>query len=105
MNKFKSSWFYAQLGTYDVEKGIFFKKTETHHSERFVDFDDYTQRLQNIYEEFDAEGYDVISVTPINIGQTEQVMSQTKQLIPQKNYIGEVGFSITRGAVIIGKKR
>ena len=105
MSKFISTWFYASLGKYDVEKGLFKKKTEQHHSERYVDFDDYAEKLRQTYEEFDAEGYDVINIVPIAMGQSEASIGQTKELISQSNYLGDVGFSITRGAVVIGKQR
>ena len=105
MSKFKSMWFYASLGTYDVEKGLFVKRKEKHHSERYVDFDEYAERLRNAYETFDSEGYEVINVTPINMGQSEQSIAKTKELFSQSNYVGDVGFSITRGAVLIAKKK
>lgn len=105
MSKFISTWFYASLGTYDVEKGLFFKKTERQHSERYVNLDEYAERLRKAYEDFDERGYDVIEVTPIVMGQSEASIGKTKQLISETSYLGDVGFSITRGAVIIGKKR
>ena len=70
--KFKTTWFYAALGNFDVKQGLIFKKTVKEISNRNVDFDEYTQGVQNAYESFDAEGYDVINVIPIQIGATEQ---------------------------------
>jgi hypothetical protein len=104
-DKFISTWFYASLGKYDVETGVFKKKTEQHHSERYVDFQEFSDRLRKTYEEYDAEGYDVVNVVPIQMGQSEASIGKTKEVISQSNYLGDVGFSITRGAVIIGKKR
>jgi len=37
------------------------------------------------------------------MGQSEASIGRTKQLISETSYLGDVGFSITRGAVIIGK--
>jgi hypothetical protein len=105
MSKFISHWFYASLGTFDVEKGMFFKKTEKHHSERYVNLDQYAEKLRKTYEDFDAKGYEVVEVTPIVMGQSEASIGRTKQVFSETNYLGDVGFSITRGAVIIGKLR
>jgi len=104
-NKFISNWFYASLGKYEVEKGLFKKRTERHASERYVDFDEYSENLRKMYEDFDSEGYDIVSVVPIQMGQSEASIGQTKELLSESNYLGDVGFSITRGAVVIGKKR
>ena len=103
MSKYISHWFYASLGTFDVEKGLFFKKTEKQQSERFVNLDEYAEKLRKTYENFDENGYEVIEVTPIVMGQSEASIGRTKQLISETSYLGDVGFSITRGAVIIGK--
>ena len=104
--KFTTTWFYASLGKYDVEKrGLIRKTKETHDSQRYPDFDDFAQRLENIYSEMDASGYDVINVVPTQMGQSEASIGKTKELISETNYLGDVGFSITRGAVVVGKKR
>lgn len=105
MDKFISSWFWASLGTYEVDKGLFKTKKETRYNERTVDFDDYADKLRQVYEDYDQQGYDVVNVVPITMGQSEQSIGQTKNLIPEKRYLGDVGFSITRGAVVIGKKQ
>lgn len=96
--KFVSRWFYAALGTYQVNTGILRTKTEDRASERYADFDDYAEQLARTYEELDAEGYDVVSVVPISMGQSEEMRSEAA-------YLGQVGFSITRGAVVVGKRR
>lgn len=105
MEKFISSWFWASLGKYEVDKGLFKTKKETRYNERTVDFDEYAEKLRQMYTDFDRQGYDVINVIPINMGQSEASIGQTKHLVPQKRYLGDVGFSITRGAVVIGKKK
>jgi hypothetical protein len=97
--KFKTTWFWASLGKYDVEKGFIFKETVTKISQRNVNFDEYAQHLQNAYEQLDAEGYDVINVVPISMGTSESCNQSNG------NYVGDVGFSITRGAVVVGKRR
>jgi glutathione peroxidase-family protein len=105
MSKFISKWFYASLGTYEVEKGLIKKKKEAHYSQRYVNFDEYADALRSIYEEFDEAGYDVVNVTPIQMGQSEASIGETAELISSKKYLGDVGFSITRGAVVIGKQK
>lgn len=96
--KFVSRWFYASLEKYVVDVGILKSKNEERYSDRSVDLDNYAKNLRNIYEELDTEGYDVINIVPISMGQSEEMRSKSA-------YLGEVGFSITRGAVVIGKKR
>jgi len=97
--KFKTKWFWSALGKFDVEQGFIFKKTVKEVSIRNVDFDDYAKCLQDAYESLDAEGFDVVNVVPISMGTSEQC----KQV--NGTYVGDVGFSITRGAVVVGKKR
>jgi len=98
--KFVSKWFYAELGKYEVEvsAGLFKTKKEERASQRYVDFDSYADLLTKIYEELDSDGYDVVNIVPISMGQSDEMRSQAA-------YLGQVGFSITRGAVVIGKKR
>lgn len=97
--KFVSRWFYAGLGKYEVDTGIIRTKMEERTSQRYVDFDGYAEKLTKIYEELDSDGYDVINIVPISMGQSETCKQSNG------NYVGDVGFSITRGAVVIGKKR
>lgn len=47
----------------------------------------------------DADGYDVINVIPIAAGYSECCAKSNG------DYVGDVGFSITRGAIIVGEKR
>lgn len=97
--KFKTTWFWSALGQFDVERGFIFKERVKEISHRNIDFDDYAQNLQNAYEQFDAEGFDVINVVPISMGTSENCKQANG------NYVGDVGFSITRGAVVVAKKR
>ncbi|MEM7017301.1 MAG: hypothetical protein AAF512_08170 [Pseudomonadota bacterium] len=89
--KFRTTWFYAPLGTYE-EAGLLRKKT--YYTERRVDFDSYADALRQKYEEMDSGGYEVINVVPITMGQSESFSSESN-----------TAFSITRGAVVVGKKR
>ena len=99
-NKFVTRWFIAPLGKYIQESGaLFFKKSEEKSTQRFVDCDAYANSLNLIYNDLDALGYDVVSVVPIATGQSENCYQSND------NYVGDVGFSITRGAVVVGKRR
>ena len=91
--KFVSRWFYAELGKYEVDTGTLRSKIEERRSERYVDFDEFAKRLTKIYEDLDSDDYEVINVVPISMGQSEGGGMQV------------VDFSITRGAVVRGKKR
>ncbi len=99
-NKFKTTWFYAPLSTYNkrVKTGILSTEEKTFDNERQLDFNAFCVSLNKVYEQMDSEGYDVINVMPISMGSSEPCLQTTG------NYVGEVGFSITRGAVIVGKK-
>ncbi|MCF6252735.1 MAG: hypothetical protein L3J75_15930 [Methylococcaceae bacterium] len=97
-SKFKTTWFYASLSSEEKEVGLISKKIEKTYSERSVNFDEFADELQKRYEEFDSDGYDVVNIVPISMGQTEMFDLGSKNK-------GSVGFSITRGAVIVGKKR
>lgn len=97
--KFISNWFYASLTSQKRPAGLFGNKTKEVYSDRHVDFDEYAALLNKMYEDYDQQGYDVINVVPIAMGQSEQCNQSNG------NYVGDVGFSITRGAVVVGKKR
>ena len=97
--KFKSTWFRAPPDTYKKDTGIIRTKIEEFYTQRNVNFDDFSNLLAQKYNELDAEGYDVVNVIPIAMGQSEACNQANK------NYVGDVGFSITRGAVVVGKRR
>lgn len=97
--KFKTTWFRAGLETYKKKMGLFQSKEEECYSERRVDLDDFAARLQEKYEELDVEGYEVINIVPISTGQSEHCNAKGG------GYVGDVGFSITRGAVVVGRKK
>jgi hypothetical protein len=97
--KFSAKWFYVGNGTYQVEKGLINKTLVDKVSQRMPDFGEFAKNLASMYEQFDGEGYDVVNVLPINLGTSEQNTQR------DGTYVGDVGFSITRGAVVVGKKR
>src|SRR6266850_5789397 len=66
--KFKTKWFWASWAKYNVDEGVLFKKKVEKEWQRWVDIGDYAQKLQDAYEQLDAEGYDVIRVVPISVG-------------------------------------
>ncbi|WP_200904664.1 hypothetical protein [Pseudomonas trivialis] len=78
---------------------IFGNKIKKVYDQRSVDFEVFAQRLEDTYNSFDEKGYDVVNVVPVVMGTSDQC-STTKG-----DYIGDVGFSITRGALVVGKRR
>jgi len=97
--KFKFTWFYAQLDTYKKDTGFITTKIKEFYTQRNVSFEDFSKLLAEKYNELDRDGYDVVNVVPISMGQSENCNQSNG------NYVGDVGFSITRGAVVVGKKR
>jgi hypothetical protein len=93
--KYITTWFYAKLGKCQTDVGGLFPKMKETYSQRAVDFDEYAKLLEEKYNELDSDGYDVVNVLPINMGQAENV---------ERTNI-DISFSITRGAVVVGKKR
>lgn len=77
---------------------MFKTKQKKFYGERAVDIAKFSQQLENIYNDFDGKGYDVVNIVPIAMGTSEHGKQSNE------NYVGDVGFSITRGAVIVGKK-
>jgi hypothetical protein len=97
--KFKTTWFYASLDTYKKDTGIIRTKMEEFYTQRNVSLEEFSNLLAEKYNELDQQGYDVVNVVPISTGQSESCKQSNG------NYVGDVGFSITRGAVVVGKKR
>jgi hypothetical protein len=97
--KFKTKWFWASSAKYNVDEGFLLKTQVDKVSQRAVDIGDYAQKLQDAYEQLDAEGYDVISVVPVSSGTSEQIIAKGGA------YLGDRPFSPTRGAVVVGKKQ
>jgi hypothetical protein len=101
-SRFKTAWFWTSLGKFDGQKGFFIKEKVTKLTQRHIDLNEYAQNLLQVYEQFDSEGYDVINVVPISMGTSEIC---TRQPSGTGSFAGDVGFSITSGAVVVGKKR
>ena len=101
-DKFKTSWFWTSLGTVEGQKGYFIKEKANKITQRHIDLNEYAQKLEDAYRQLDSEGYDVINVVPISMGTTEL---STRHTAGASSLVGDVGFSITSGAVIVGKKR
>lgn len=97
--KYLTTWFYAEMDSEIKEVGFFNKKPKKFYGERNVNLNDFSQRLEDAYNDFDKQGYDVVNVISIDMGTSEQCVDVNRQ------YVGDVGFSITRGAVVVGKKR
>lgn len=97
--KYVTRWFRASLDTYKEETGVFFKEKKDVYSQRAVNYDEYATLLANIYNELDGEGYDIVNVVPIDMGHSEECTQSNR------NYVGDVGFSFVRGAVVVGKRR
>lgn len=101
-NKFKTSWFWTSLGTVEGQKGYLVKEKSNKITQRHIDLNEYAQKLQDVYEQLDAEGFDVVNVVPISMGTSE---ISTHHSAGAGSVIGDVGFSITSGAVVVGKRR
>ncbi len=106
--KFITQWFYSPIGKYnDVQTTGWFwnKKTEVvkMDSPRTADYQNFADSIEKIYNAMDAEGYDVHQIIPLALGASEATHARLSN--GQQNYLGEVGFSVTRGAIVVGKLR
>lgn len=98
--KFRTTWFCANVLHYtETEGGRFSKKEVEYHDPKSVDLDEFAQCLADAYEEMDAAGYEVINVVPIATG------TSAPSLGSRGEYLGDTGYSPTRAAVIVGKKK
>jgi len=106
MSKFKTAWFHTGWGKLEetYQTGLF--KKETHVTQkpnaRVADYQQFADSIEKIYNDFDVDGFDVVNIIPLNIGSNEPVHATVSG---RNNYVGEVGFSVTRGAVVVGKRR
>ena len=104
--KFETQWFYTGLDTKkEIRQGglLGFRKEEVDvYDAKFANLDQFSQQLEAIYNEFDVRGLDVVNVVPISLGSSEPCHASTKN---GQNYLGETPYSITRGAVVVGKRR
>ncbi len=104
--KFVARWFYSGIGKYEDEitEGLLWwkkKKTVQVPTPRTADYDNFVESLESIYNKLDEEGYEVVNVLPLNLGTSEP--NHAILTNGNKNYLGDVGFSVTRGAVVIGR--
>lgn len=97
--KFITTWFYAGLKTKKVSSGILGMSTKDVYDPRTVDVQEMAKLLEDAYNEYDAEGYDVVNILPVTLGGSENTVASNG------NYLGDVGFSISRGAIVVGKRR
>ena len=97
--KFITTWFYSALKTKKVSSGILGMSTKDVYDPRTVDVEEMAKQLETVYNEYDAEGYDVVNILPISLGTSESSIASNG------TYLGDVGFSISRGAIVVGKRR
>lgn len=97
--KFITHWFYSPIDSEEKAAGLFGNKTKKVYDHRSVNFDLFAQNLEETYNSFDEQGYDVVNIIPVAMGTSEQCKQSNG------NYVGDVGFSLTRGAVVVGKRR
>lgn len=105
-DKFVTDWFYVPCAsTKRLQRTGFLGLGETKivkdYANAVPDLEEYAKLLAEKYNHLDQAGYEVIEVVPVNIGSSEQCFQQLKNL--EKNYVGDVGYSTTRGAVLVGK--
>jgi hypothetical protein len=99
-DKFITRYFWAALSKIEYEEKHFLgKETKQKEAQNFVDLNDYSNQLMKIYEELDGLNYDVVNVLPITSGQSEVQLNNAGSVFCFQDY------SITRGAIVIGKKR
>ena len=104
--KFVTHYFYAGIGKYEeqVEEGYLWWEKTTRvkfPTPRLADYEQFTKSLEDIYNKLDKEGYEVVNILPLNLGTSEGNYSTLNN--GTKTYIGDIGFSVTRGAIVVGK--
>lgn len=100
--KYRTQWFSASLEKVAGKPLPFGRQESDRVNPRRIDLDEFAERLRALYETFDEEGYDVINVVPIAAGESADVHAATAA--HSDAYSGAT-FSITRGAVVVGKRR
>ncbi len=106
--QFTTRWFYAPVGKFEDVQTVGWpwnrkRKKTVEDSFRTADYEVFAQQLEDVYNALDVEGYDVHQVLPLAIGASEPNHAQLEN--GKLNYLGEVGFSVTRGAIVVGKLR
>ncbi|MCP4492578.1 MAG: hypothetical protein GY820_35520 [Gammaproteobacteria bacterium] len=97
--KYRSRYFRAPFVSIERSKGLIFKRQETVTSESQVDLEEYAIALATAYNDLEDDGYDPVSVVPLNMGGVEFIKNE------KGHNVGEVGYSVTCGAVVVGKLR
>ena len=109
MSKFVTKWFYASVGEYEnvQSEGWFWNKKYKKVKEqtpRAANYEEFSKLLADTYNDLDKEGYDVVNVIPLALGASEPVHA-TMNNNGGKTYLGETGYSVTRGAIVVGRRR
>lgn len=108
MKKFITTWFYAAIGTVKETRraGFFGTRMETSEVQnpRLADYDSFAALLEDAYNSFDQQGYDVVNIVPLVLGNEDDVHAVLKDS-GRPTFVGKVGYSVTRGAVVVGKLR
>lgn len=99
--KFTTRWFYTSCQSRKEYKHTWFsgiKEKETF-TATTPDVQDLAECIERAYNELDQDGYDVVEVIPLNIGSAEPCSQQNG------TYVGHVGYSTTRGVIVVGRLR
>lgn len=105
-DKFITTWFHSghQKDKKAVSRGFLGMRTEIEEqvSPRSANLDEFADMLTQVYTNFDQQGYEVINVLPLNMAVSEEVHGRNPK---GSVYLGDVGFSITKGAMVVGKRK
>ncbi|WLQ14412.1 hypothetical protein O5O45_00490 [Hahella aquimaris] len=99
-DKYIASWFRASLDSELKDVGLFKQKLKRFYEAKSVDYNNYAELLAQKYNEFDSKGYDVVNVIPVTMGEEE-----VRPIHGTSSREERTPFSITRGAIVVGKKR
>lgn len=106
-DKFITTWFYAghKKDKKAVSRGFLGMRTEIEEqvSPRAANLDEFAELLAKVYTDFDKNGYDVINVLPLNMAVSDETFGKTPD--GGQVFLGEVGFSPTKGAMVVGKRK
>jgi hypothetical protein len=105
--KFITTWFYAghKKDKKAVSRGFVGMRTEIEEevSPRAANLDEFAELLNRVYTDFDKDGYEVVNVLPLNMAVSDETFG--KKPGGGQVFLGEVGFSITKGAMVVGKRK
>ncbi|EMO1005399.1 hypothetical protein WDB62_003897 [Escherichia coli] len=105
--KFISKYFYVPCASRkELERaglltaiGLVDPKVKVVYDRNIPDIKQYADQITNCYNELDNAGYDVVNIVPVTLGSSDQCFQANN------TYVGDVGYSLTRGAVVVGKLR